>query len=364
MIAPVKSLLDCLAFGHNQGRNWDDLDWEALIACASREQLLPLLRSRLEEIGVLPSVPADVASFLSAVEELSLERNQAIQAELVTVVKILNQHGLEPVLLKGAAYLNTGVYATPAHRYLLDVDLLVPESKIGIAVQALVENGFDWDRDCPLGQFRHHHPALRRPGQVWFELHHSLGLGKCKSLLPASEVIEQSVPHEIEGARIRIPAANHLMTHLIMHSQIQHPCHERIWPPLRAMYDLVRMRARFDPEIDWPGVARRFERVGRSSVLELHLLQVRDALKLEPPFPIRMTGLTYLAWVRRKALRAAPALRFLDPLYMGSAVLSRRLLLAQTVLRTPGAWRVLLQEMLAPRFYRRVFADVIEGRGR
>ena len=340
------------------------IDWENLIRIAENERILPGLRGHLHALGVHSQIPAEVAGFLSAVETLNLERNQAIFAELAIVAKLLNEAAIEPVLLKGAAYCVTGVYSNPGSRYLMDVDLLIPEPQLSTAVDVLLQNGFDWDRSYQVGRFRHHHPPLRRTGSVPFELHRSLGMGVCKSLLPASEVLERSSPHGLHGARVRIPSPEHLMAHLIMHSQIQHPYNERIWPPFRAMYDLELIRRRFDNQVDWSAIQRRFHRAGQAGVLTMHLLQVRDVLGTEPPFPIRLTGLTYLRWLRRKFLRTLPALRFLDPVYMYSTVLIRRLRLMRNALAVPGGWRHIARELFAPGIYMRFSTDIVEGRGR
>ncbi len=341
-----------------------NLNWDSLIQIAEEERVLPALHSRVQELRISSQLPSEVAAFLFVVQELNRARNRAISSELASVAALLNKEGIEPVLLKGVAYLATGVYANPAARYLMDVDLLIPVRQLSTATAALVRNGFEWDRGDRLGRFRHHHPPLRRTGCVSIELHHSLGMGVCASLLPASEVLEQSELREIDGARVRVPAPEHLVAHLIMHSQIQHPYNERIWPPLRAMHDLALVRRRFGGEINWCGIERRFSAVGRSGVLAMHLLQVRDALGADLPFPIALTGLLRLRRSRRKLLRTFPALRFLDPVYMCSTVLARRLRLLRNALDLPGGWRHILGELFAPGVYKRLITDVLEGRGR
>jgi hypothetical protein len=176
--------------------------------------------------------------------------------------------------------------------------------------------------------------------------------------------LEQSVGQEFNGTRVRIPSPEHLLVHLIMHSQIHHPYNERIWPPLRALHDFALMRRRFDSEIDWGSIERRFRKAGQSGILAMHLLDVRDMLGVETPFPIRLTGLTRLRWYRRKLLRRLPVLRFLDPIYMYSTILLRRLLLLRNAFGIPGGWRHVVKELSAPGVYKRLITDTIEGRGR
>jgi hypothetical protein len=341
-----------------------DLSWDSLIRIAKDERVLPGLHARVQELGISSQLPSEVADFLLAVEELNLERNRAILSELAAAAALLNDEGIEPVLLKGVAYLVTGVYANPAARYLMDVDLLIPVRQQSTAIEVLMKNGFEWDRSDRLGRFRHHHPPLRRTGSVSIELHHRLGMGICASLLSASEVLEQSERRKIDGARVRVPAPEHLVAHLIMHSQIQHPYNERIWPPLRAMHDLVLAQRRFGGEINWSSIERRFRAVGRSDVLAMHLLKVRDALGADLPFPIPLTGMLRLRWLRRKLLRTFPAIRFVDPIYMYSTVVARRLRLVRSALDLPGGWRHIVGELFAPGIYKRLITDVLEGRGR
>jgi hypothetical protein len=231
-------------------------------------------------------------------------------------------------------------------------------------VQVLKQNGFESDTDDRLGHFRHHHPPLQRRGSIAFELHHSLGMGICNSLLPASDVLEQAAACDFRGATIRVPSAEHLMAHLIMHSQIRHPYNERIWPPLRAMYDLLLLRRRFESELDWSAIEFWFRKAGQCDVLALHLLQVREVLGAQTPFPVRLTGLTYLRWVRRKLLRALPGVRFLDPIYMYSILFVPRFRLLQNALASPGGCRRLAGELLAAGFYKRFLTDIIQGYGR
>jgi len=336
-----------------------DWDWDALFADASTERVLPALS------GVLPAgLPAPIAEFLKAVAEANRERNHAIRAELKHAVRLLNGIGLEPVLLKGVAYLETGVYPDIAARYLVDVDLLLPETRRHAGASALLEAGYvAEDRDA-FGHFRHHHPPLRSPGSVSFELHHRMGRDRCERLLPASEVIAGSLPHDLDGLRARVPCPEHLLTHLIVHSQLQHPYNERIWPPLRAMSDLVLLNRRFGSELNWEAVEHRFRASGRYALFALHLMQVNASLGMELPVALRLGPVTRLRWHRRQFLRRRPSLRYADPVYMFSTVLSRRIAMLRKLLTTPHGTRHLLTQILAPRNYARLWTDLIEGRGR
>jgi hypothetical protein len=335
-----------------------------MLRAAREELLLPLLRSRIDQRALGPSVPLDVYEFLSAVEELNGERNSSILKEAKLAARLLNQAGIEPVFLKGVAYLSIAVYPDPATRYVGDIDLLVSEAEMKTAVDLLAQNGYETDNSDRFGHFRHHHPPMRRPGAACIEIHHTLCLGRCGLLLPASELIAKSILYDWDGVRVRVPCPEDLLTHLVVHSQLRHPYNERIWPPLRTMYDLYLVLRRFGNVIDWNSIENRFRRAGKYGVLVLHLSQVSESLGFKVPFQFHMNAVTRLQRFRRRFLRRIPALRYGDPIYMFSAVLIRRLHLLRRILSTPNGVSYLVRQLLTPGVYQRLAADLIEGRGR
>jgi hypothetical protein len=339
-------------------------DWDGVLRAATDEAVLPLLHSRILQLELTSRIPSELLEFLSAVENLNQERNNHIFEELKVVVRLLNEAGIEPVLLKGAAYIATGIYAGASTRYLCDIDLLVSEAQLPTAVEILARNGFVPESADPFGPFRHHYPPMRRPGSVYIELHHSLCLGNQGSLLPASQAIARSLPLDLDGGRVRIPCPEDLFTHLVLHSQILHPYNERIWPTARAMYDLVLLSRHYREVIDWKLIQRRFRNAGLFGVLALHLLQVKESLGLEPPFKFKLDGLMKLRWTRRRLLRMRPALRYGDPIYMCSAVLVRRLRVLRNMLGKPHGLAYLVKQLFSSGIYRHFAEDVFEGRGR
>ncbi|MBV8897066.1 MAG: nucleotidyltransferase family protein [Acidobacteriaceae bacterium] len=324
--------------------------------------------------GILPSValaaaagtdisaPPEITDLLDAILSLNRERNDHIWNELKIAVRLLNDIGIEPVLLKGAAYLASDTYSDCAGRYLLDLDLLLPETESQRAVSHLLANGYSIDERDAFGRFRHHHPQVSR-GSVGTELHHKIGLGRSQYILPAKEVIAGAALLHLDGLRVRVPSPTHLAIHLVLHSQLQHPYNERIWPPLRALYDLVKIDQRFGGSIDWREIAHRFTRARQYGLLVLHLLDVHDALGWQLPFVPRLGPVTRLRKLRRTALRLFPALRYADPIYMGSVLLTRRLRMLRNVLVTPGGLQHLISHIFAPSVVEGLLLDVREGRG-
>jgi hypothetical protein len=335
--------------------------WPELVQAASDEGVLPGLNAYC---ATLPELPEDVGELLSCVESSNRERNFVIADEIEHSALLLNRRGIQPVLLKGAAYLAANIYVDPASRYIGDIDLLIPEDELPDAVAALEENGYFRDQRDPFGEYRHHYPPLARTGRPPIELHRSLGLENCARLLPAREAIAESKLHVSGRASVRIPHPEHLATHLIMHSQLQHSYTERIWPPLRALWDLAALRARYGSALNWGAIGERFRRAGQFGVLALHLQQVAASLRMTPFFEFESSPLIRLRWLRRKALYRWPALRYIDPLYMFSTVLGRRISLMQNLLTSRKGRSRLSAQLSDPYIYTRLLTDLLEGRGR
>lgn len=338
-------------------------EWEALIRRASAERLLPALGSRLCDRG--DAIPRDVADFLVAVEDMNRERNERILDDARTIAGLLNQVGIEPVFLKGAAFLVEGVYPEPGLRYLCDLDLLVPASRLGEAAGILEGQGYLRDTSDVLAHFRHHYPQLQRPldadgaGSAPVELHHSLGHAVSRKLLSGEAMYSRSRLLQWRGVSIRIPSPEDLVTHHILHSQLHHSYRERIWPPLRAMYDLVMLAAHYKNRLDWTKVRQRFRDCGQENVFLLHMRQVNAALRMPEPFAIDLGLAGRMLWMRRQALLRWPVLRFFDPGYLFASALSRRFQFLQSIMSSPGGLRYALGMFFRRGFYSRLAADVM-----
>jgi hypothetical protein len=334
------------------GKPWDPgpgWDWDKTVATAARERVLPALHAKLP-------CPPDIADFFEAIHELNGERNRQLLRETETLALLLNQAGIEPVLLKGSAYLASGVYANLADRHLSDIDVLVSPPDSARAFDIIRKSGYQPFIPNPTAFVRHHHPMLTQPHHVPVEVHHHLGLGACGALLSAADIAADSTPSNLGRAVVRIPSAGHLMTHLIMHSQIHHGSYDRIWPSLRAMVDLVLLRRRFS--VDWDAVRDRFRAQGKTAILNLHLMQIAKVLGAPPPFPISGGG---LRWKYRQVLWREPRLRYLDPVYISSRVLLDKYWVSRGLLKHPLGVKFIIATPFRPSFYKRLFADIVQS---
>lgn len=328
------------------GPNWD---WDRTVEIAAREEVLPALRARL-------SSPPDVSDFFEGVHELNAERNLQLLCEVESLSVLFNQAGIEPVLLKGSAYLAAGVYSDPAGRWLQDIDLLVDRRQSSRAFEIIRSSGYEPGAPHPASLVHHHHYALTQVHRVPVEIHHSLGQGACGAILTGGEMVSSSKGLRLGSAAVRIPSPEHMAIHLILHSQLSHGVYCRIWPSLRTMLDLVLLRHRFS--IDWDEIRRRFRGRGNTALLNLYLLQIEKTLGVPPPFPIPGGG---FRWLYRRAMWREPRLRYVDPVYTVSRLLLPRIRLAWRLLGHPVGRRYVLSKPFRMSFYKGLLTELVRG---
>jgi hypothetical protein len=349
-LAGVPQAEECLAHP-----KWD---WQLAIQIAAEELILPSLYTAIVRAGFVHVLPIEIDEALRAVHRLNTERNQMIWEEVLLVADSLNTAGMQPILLKGAAFLADQVYPDEGDRYLADIDLLLPSKQLEEAARVLQVRGFLVDTKDRLGMARHHHPPLIRPGKVGIELHHRIGIGSADRVLPAAALLSASELRILSGRRIRVPTPEHLAIHLIAHSQLHHPYVERIWPPLRALYDLRLLEKRYEGRLNWNAVCATFEGTGNGAIYRTHLKQARELKDSTLPVT-RIKPLDGVRWFHRSLLWRYEMLRFVDPVYLFHVLFRSRLEILLIAVRTPGQWKYIAMTLFRPNFYRRLLQDLL-----
>ncbi len=345
-------------------------NWGAIISKASNEYVLPILGHRAKVIGIHDLLPVEIRTLLTVVQNSNGERNRWTLDEAVEVAKLLNAIGIQPVALKGLAYLLSGTYSDISHRYLSDIDLLLTENDLSSALPHLLKFGYVEDTNDIFANFRHHLPSLRRKDRPFIELHRQIGLGVCNRILPSSAIIAGAGKVVYQGAEFLIPSPSHLIVHLVLHSQLSHTYYDRIFPSLRSFVDLSHLFTHYGEQIDWDVVTHAFQFAGQAETLNLYLRYAQHLLNLTNPgsslssearsFTVDIAAtklIRQLRWRRRLFLNRSPALRFLDPTYVFLALFSRRSRMVPKILKDPKSWPRLTRVLFDTKFLKRLLSS-------
>ncbi|MCG6965100.1 MAG: nucleotidyltransferase family protein [Chromatiaceae bacterium] len=159
---------------------WGVEDWNRFMPLARNARLLGRCLYLLEQHDLLGVVPSRLVDQLrGALNQTRYVQVQALR-ELRHVVRVLDREDIPPLVLKGVAYLVSGL---PPSRWrnLSDIDLLVPKDDIVRAEQALGRDGWqpsgdfdaydqhyyrDWMHEVP--------PLVHRQREIEVDLHHNL----------------------------------------------------------------------------------------------------------------------------------------------------------------------------------------------
>jgi hypothetical protein len=118
------------------GRELDLLLRQARVA-----RLIARLQVVLQDAGLVDSLPVEFRLHLDAAGRALAHQHRALNHELDRFVELFGPMGIEPVLLKGAAYVAAGLDAGRG-RTFSDIDILVPAGRIADVESRLMLDGW------------------------------------------------------------------------------------------------------------------------------------------------------------------------------------------------------------------------------
>lgn len=181
-------------------------------------------------------------------------RNQVNMSRVAAVIERLNGAGIETIVLKGAALVNS-VYQDAGTRWMNDVDVLVTVADASRAYTVLLGEGWRGDRDHR-GQMEHVVQVLRsvdllRPDGAALDLHWHVLLECCD---PGDDDAfwDASVAVEVAKLKTRRLCNEDLLLHAIVHGSYWGAQRSITW----AM-DACRIIACAGASFDWDRLARQ-----------------------------------------------------------------------------------------------------------
>ena len=189
--------------------------WNGILSAARAERLLGTLAVLLADVAVPDSVRAILAD-----ARLDAEREQRIALwEANRAVDALAPLGLEPILLKGAAYAAAGLGAARG-RMIGDLDILVPRDRLEEAEAALLAAGWEWVKPDPYDdayyrQWMHELPPLiHRERDRMIDVHHTILPLTARPRPDAAALVAKSVG---VGSGLRVLSPVDRVLHAVAH---------------------------------------------------------------------------------------------------------------------------------------------------
>ena len=317
------------------------MDWPLALSIGSQHFVLPLLFWRLRQKELLSLLPQDVQDCLEGAYELNTLRNHELKDQITDLARTLNSMAVEPVLLKGAAALASGLYDDMGLRMMTDVDVLIPE-RLDDCVEALIRRGY---RGTGSGKsaprdFHHHEPLVCDDYSTAVELHIHAVHHPFTGLLSAGEVWAQSRRVELGGGAVaRLPSPTHFAVNSMVRSQLSRGGRDMV--RMYQLYDVVMLRRAGDAAIDWASVRQRFDRAGYGAALRAYLWMIERLFGQPCPAEMPPTWEARFHWrALLWSLRSARAMALWRAVsYLGASAgnLRRRPDLRRNLLR-PDRW--------------------------
>jgi hypothetical protein len=198
----------------------DTATWELLVRQARKADLLPALAVRLSKQSGI-AVPAAAQAHLDAAALLAGAQRAEVLRELAHIRRALGPLGVEPVLLKGAAYVAANLPPSQG-RLFNDIDLMLPKAMLPQAEAQLMLHGWATTHHSAYDQryyreWMHELPPLRHiHRQSVIDLHHAI-LPQTARLQPNPAKLFAAAVAAPQCAGFRVLSGVDLVLHSVSH---------------------------------------------------------------------------------------------------------------------------------------------------
>ena len=273
--------------------------WERVIEIASEYWVTLALYRELGEKRLLDLLPGGLLEYFNFIHEGNSARNREILEHAGELACLLNQIGVEPLLLKGVSHLASGLYPDRAVRFMYDIDILVPCDRALECWRLLVCSGYrtfagraDARVECmPYESW----PELVRKGRTGeLEVHR---LAEWNHMLGSPSLYSNPEPVALGGGKARILSATSCLIFTIAHSYVHHEVHLEA-APLRDLYDATLLLRQRSSEIAWRQVIDAFDRGGQMGALRTACMMWRRLFSQSLPCAIGRPPWAWIYWQR------------------------------------------------------------------
>jgi hypothetical protein len=280
-------------------------DWMSLLGLANQTLTTPALMEFATRFK--DRIPEDVHCYIREMFERNVARNDRLAAQLTETVAAINDRGVTPILLKGAAMLATADRPHWGSRLMSDLDIMVSHDQIEATLDALSTLGYSTHFLTPPNA-RKWFTELKRPSDVGMvDLHRELP-GPAFFYRSSGDVREHCRKVQVGRGSAHIPSATYQALILTIHDQFQDSDY---WTGNIDMRHLIELRdLAASPEgIDWKMLAGLAPSKLARNALETQLIALFRLLGVDVPAGLRNRFIPRLQHRRRLAQAKHPLLR-------------------------------------------------------
>lgn len=226
-------------------------DWPMIAAVANRHAITPALWAAINRKQLADLVPTDVSAYLELLYNANRQRNRLVREQTLEVVRSLNHHGIDPILMKSVLTLFE-VGCDEGASIMSDVDLLVAQRELPRAISAMRSLGYDLLFDPPA--YAHASTFHRPMSLATVDLH--CDIGPQRALLTPAAASTASEPISRSDVAMSGLAVSHRVLLLVMNFGVFERDYLAGHIPMKGLQDLAGLCHRRGREIDWEYVFR------------------------------------------------------------------------------------------------------------
>ena len=255
--------------------------WQAFLALAKTQRVMPLLWHRLRQKGLEKALPAAAVKAFRETARRNTLYNLRYYGELRLLLSAMKREGIQLILLKGI-YLAEAVYGEVGLREMNDIDVLARPADLTRISDILAAMGY-----TPLQPIcadttlkaHHHLPRMVKNGHASFEIHWNLTSANDSYSIAPGGLWERAVPVQVADCDALSLAPEDLLLHLCLHTSYNH----QFAFGLRPSCDIAETILRFGSVLDWRIVAARAACQGWHRGVYLSLRLARELAGAEVP---------------------------------------------------------------------------------
>jgi Uncharacterised nucleotidyltransferase len=281
------------------------VDWMSLLGLANDTLTTPALMEFATRCK--DRIPDDVYRYIQEMFARNVARNDRLAAQLAEMVTAINDRGVTPVLLKGAAMFATVARPHWGSRLMSDLDIMVSPDQIETTVDAMSALGYSTHFLTEPGAQKWYMELKRTRDVGMVDLHRGLP-GPAFFYRAAGCLRDHCEKVSVGRGKAYVPSVTYRALILIIHDQFQDSDY---WTGNIDMRHLIELRDLVSsPEgIDWETLAALTPSKLARNALETQLVALFRMLGVDVPAHMRNRFLPRLQHRRRLAQARHPLLR-------------------------------------------------------